>query len=440
MDSSTLGDCFRITTFGESHGPAVGVVIDGVRPGLQIDASVIQAELDRRRPGQGRSTTSRAEPDRAEILSGVFEGRTIGSPICILVRSIDARSGDYERIKDLFRPGHGDLTWLAKYGVRDWRGGGRLSGRETVGRVAAAAVARQLLREHGVTIVGHVVEAAGVRARTHDRAAIETNALRCADPEAARAMMEAIDEARSQGDSVGGVIEVIAEGVPAGWGDPVFDKLDARLAQAMMSIGAVKGVEIGAGFAAARMRGSEHNDPIGPDGFESNHAGGTLGGISSGAPIVVRMAVKPTSSIGQQQRTVDTQGRPRTIEVRGRHDPCICPRAVPVAEAMMALVLADACLEHQAMRGDPADLASLRAAIDRADAELLFHLGKRLAVVRELARVKRDAGISPLDPSREGELRSRWTAVAGRLEVEPDLAESILEEILQRTRKIVESG
>lgn len=342
MWSNTHGESFRITTFGESHGPAVGVVIDGVAPGLELNESLVQAELDRRRPGQGAASSPRKEPDRAEILSGVLAGRTTGAPICILVRNRDTRSSDYEAIAELFRPGHGDFTWLAKYGLRDWRGGGRQSGRETVGRVAAGAVARQVMDELGIRITGHVVEAAGIRARAFDATAIETNDMRCGDPEAAEAMLAAVRTAVEAGDSVGGVVEVQALGVPTGLGDPVFQKLDARLAAAMMSIGAVKGVEIGDGFEAARMTGSQHNDPITGQGFSSNHAGGILGGISNGEPVVVRLAVKPTPSIAKPQGTVDTKGQERVIEVKGRHDPCICPRIVPVAEAMMALVLADA--------------------------------------------------------------------------------------------------
>jgi len=386
MDSSTLGRRFRITTFGESHGPAVGVVIDGIQPGLELDQADIQAELDRRRPGQSSVTTARREADHAEVLSGVFQGRTTGAPLCILVRNTSQRSRDYSAIAELFRPGHGDLTWLARYGIRDWRGGGRLSGRETIGRVAAGAVARKLLGGLGVEIFGHVVEAAGVRANTIDPAAARTTVMRCGDPEAATAMERAVIEARDRGDSVGGILQVEAHGVPAGWGDPVFEKLDARIAGAMMSIGAVKGVEIGAGFAAARMRGSEHNDPITPDGFESNHAGGILGGISCGAPVVARLAVKPTSSISRPQRTVDIHGEPREIEVHGRHDPCICPRAVPVAEAMLALVLVDAHLEARASSDEAASADELHASLDAVDADLEALVHRRISLIRELGR------------------------------------------------------
>lgn len=390
MWSSSLGDTFRIVTFGESHGPAVGVVIDGVRPGQPLDTRDIQAELDRRRPGQSSVTTARREPDRAEILSGVFEGLTTGASICIIVRSVDARSKDYERIRDLFRPGHGDLTWLAKYGIRDWRGGGRLSGRETVGRVAAGAVARQLLAEAGVSIRGHVIEAGGLRARSYHPEDAECNAMRCGDPDVAGRMMEAVEFARADGDSVGAIVQVEALGMPAGWGDPVFGKLDAKLAGAMMSIGAVKGVEIGAGFAAARMRGSAHNDPIGPDGFASNNAGGILGGISSGDDVVVRLAVKPTSSIAREQDTVDVHGEAARIRVHGRHDPCIGPRLVPVAEAMMAVVLADAFLQQQATSGTEGGSGlAIEHALARAEDDLAYARARRDALA---ARIAHDRG------------------------------------------------
>ena len=428
MDSSTHGRRFRITTFGESHGPAVGVVIDGVQPGLEIDVADIQAELDRRRPGQSAVATARKEADRAEVLSGVFQGKTTGAPICILVRNTSARSKDYAAIAELFRPGHGDLTWLARYGVRDWRGGGRLSGRETTGRVAAGAVARKILGDLGVSIFGHVVEAAGVRAAGFDTETALSTPMRCGDPDAAAAMERAVLQATAEGDSVGGVIQVEAHGVPAGWGDPVFDKLDARIAGAMMSIGAVKGVEIGAGFAAARMRGSEHNDPIIPGGFESNHAGGVLGGISSGAPVVARLAIKPTSSIRKPQRTVDLRGVPREIEVHGRHDPCICPRAVPVAEAMLALVLVDTHLEARTTSDAPPNLDEMRASMDAVDADLVTLLGHRIALAREIGRTKDTAG-QP-DPDRMDQIRAVYRARAGDLGLDEDAMEKVADCVL----------
>jgi chorismate synthase len=352
MSSNSFGSCFRITTFGESHGPALGVVIDGVPPRFPLDLAALQRELDRRRPGQSAISSPRREPDRLRVLSGLTDGQTTGAPLCLIVENEDARPRDYEALRGAFRPGHADYTYFKKYGIRERSGGGRSSGRETVARVAAGAVARQLLAPLGVKIVGHVLEIGGVRAARFDAAAIEGNPLRCADLETAQEMAAAIDAARGDGDSLGGVVEVYATGVPAGWGDPVFDKLDARLAAALMSIGAVKGVEIGDGFALARRRGSESNDPITPEGFASNHAGGILGGISSGAPIVVRVAVKPTPSIARRQATIDEQGAATEIAVTGRHDPCIAPRLVPVAEAMVALVLIDACLRQRAI-GEP---------------------------------------------------------------------------------------
>jgi len=352
MSHSTFGRLLRVTTFGESHGPALGVVLDGVPPRLDLDLDALQAQLDRRRPGASRFTTARKETDTVQALSGLYEGQTTGAPLCLVLHNRDARSDDYAAIKDLFRPGHADYTFLKKYGIRDHRGGGRASGRETAARVAAGAVARQLLAPLGVAVLGHVVEIAGIAAPASRPEDAEQSPVRCGDPIVAQRMEEAIDLARQDGDSVGGVVEVIARGVPAGWGDPVFGKLDALLALALMSIGAVKGVEIGDGFALTRMRGSQANDPmVPPDGFGSNHAGGTLGGISTGQEIVARCAVKPTSSIRQPQQTVDRTGKPAAISVGGRHDPCIAPRLVPVAEAMVALTLCDAWLAQRAVGG-----------------------------------------------------------------------------------------
>jgi len=341
MAGSTFGEIFRISTFGESHGPAVGVVIDGVTPGVELDLAAIQRELDRRRPGQSSLTTQRKEPDAVEILSGLFEGRTTGAPILMILYNKDARPGAYESIKELFRPGHADYTYLKKYGIRDWRGGGRASARETAARVAAGAVARQLLARRGVSVIAYTVRAGGVACRQIDLDVIERNPMRACDLEAAAEMARRVEEARSRGDSVGGIIECRVRGVPPGLGEPAFDRLDADLAKAMISIPAVKGIEFGAGFAAADMSGSQHNDAMTPEGFVTNHAGGILGGISTGAEIVFRVVIKPTSSIAAEQRTVDVHGRPATIRTKGRHDPCLCPRAVPVVEAMTALVLED---------------------------------------------------------------------------------------------------
>ena len=347
---STFGRAFRILSFGESHGPAVGVVIDGVKPGLPFEVEAIQADLDRRRPGQSDLVTPRSEADRVQVLSGVFEGRTTGHPIALAVFNENQRSGDYKAITELFRPGHADLTYDRKYGIRDPRGGGRSSGRETLARVAAGAWAKRLLAEQGVSIRGFNREIGGIAGRRVEWDFVEKNPLRVADPEVFETQKAAVEAARDEGDSVGGVAEIWIEGLPIGLGDPTFAKLDALLAYAMMSIGAVKGVELGAGFESSRRRGSENNDPLSPDGPLKNDAGGTLGGISTGAPVIVRLAVKPTSSISKAQQTVTKGGDAAEISTRGRHDPCIAPRIVPVAEAMAAIVVYDAWLSQQDLK------------------------------------------------------------------------------------------
>jgi len=323
---NTFGRNFRITSFGESHGPGIGVIIDGCPPNLDLEPGDIQPFLDRRRPGTSPLTSQRQEKDTVEILSGTFEGRTTGAPIALLVRNQDSRSGDYEEIRDKFRPGHADFTWQKKFGIRDYRGGGRSSGRETIGRVAAGAVAIKYLSGKGIDVTGKVL---AVHGKTDTRE-----------------IQQEILSARDAGDSVGGIVEISARGCPPGLGDPVFGKLDALIAAALMGIGAVRGVEIGDGFASAARFGSENNDPMTITGFASNHAGGILGGISTGQEIVVRIAVKPTPSISIPQKTRDIHGNEVEISVKGRHDPCIVPRILPVAEAMLALVLADCMLEQ----------------------------------------------------------------------------------------------
>lgn len=349
MPGSSFGHLFRVTTFGESHGRAVGVVLDGATPGVELCEADVQAQLDRRKPGQSDVTTPRSEPDTVHLLSGVFEGRTTGTPILMILYNQDAQSSAYDGIRDLFRPGHADYTYLKKYGLRDYRGSGRASGRETAGRVAAGAVARKLLARRGVTIHAYTWRAAGVQCTTVDLDQIERNPMRACDAEAAVEMVRRVKDARDHGDSVGGIIECRVRGVPAGLGEPVFDKLDAELARAVLSVGATKGIEFGTGFAAADMTGSEHNDAMGAGGFLTNHAGGVLGGISTGMEIVFRTVVKPTSSISVEQRTIDLAGRETAIRTEGRHDPCICPRIVPVIEAMTALVLEDHFKRHAAL-------------------------------------------------------------------------------------------
>lgn len=344
---STFGRAFRIVTFGESHGAAVGVVLDGVKPGLPFDLDAIQKEMDRRRPGQSDLVTPRSEADKVQVLSGVYEGQTTGHPIALVVFNENQRSGDYSAIKDLFRPGHADFTLQKKYGLRDPRGGGRSSARETLARVAAGAWAKQQLGALGVRIRGFNREIAGLEGQAVNWDFVEQNPLRVADPTCFEAQKAAVEQARDSHDSVGGVCEVWIEGLPVGLGDPVFAKLNALLTYGCMTIQAVKGVEIGAGFASARKKGSENNDPFSPEGPTKNDAGGILGGISTGAPVVVRLAVKPTSSIARPQQTIDKEGQSSEIVVKGRHDPCIAPRVVPVAEAMCALVVYDLWLTQQ---------------------------------------------------------------------------------------------
>ena len=354
---SSFGTVFRITTFGESHGPALGVVVDGCPSKLPLDVAQIQHELDRRRPGQSRLVSQRKEEDRVEILSGVLDGVTLGTPIAMMIRNADARSKDYEAIARAYRPSHADYTYDAKYGIRAVAGGGRASARETAGRVAAGAIAQQLLAKHGVEIVAWVDEVAGIAASVDDmtvaRAGVDINDVRCPDAGAAAQMIERIERARKDGDSVGGCIRAVARGVPPGWGEPVFDKLEADLGKAMLSIPAVKGVENGSGFAGTRMTGSEHNDlfyrrPDGTIGTRTNRSGGIQGGISNGEPITLRVAFKPTATIMRAQPTVDADGNDVTLEPKGRHDACVLPRAVPIVEAMIALVLADHLLRQQA--------------------------------------------------------------------------------------------
>ncbi|GJL78519.1 MAG: chorismate synthase [Nitrospinaceae bacterium] len=354
MSGNTFGKIFKIATWGESHGPGVGVVVEGCPAGLPIKEAEIQKELDRRRTGQSKVTTTRKEGDKIRIMSGVFQGKTTGTPISMWVENQDADSSKYELIKDLYRPGHADYTYQMKFGCRDYRGGGRSSARETVGRVAAGAIAKKLLKRHKIKITGYTRQIGPLRAKKIDFNQIEKNIIRCPDKTMADKMIDHIMKARKKGDSVGGVVEVVAQGVPAGLGEPVFDRLDADLAKAVMCIPAVKGVEIGIGFEAAEMLGSQCNDAFVMKGRKiatrTNHAGGILGGISNGADIVVRFVVKPTSSINKAQDTVTQKGKTATIRVEGRHDPCICPRAVPIAEAMVALTLIDHWMRQQNSR------------------------------------------------------------------------------------------
>ena len=353
MSGNTLGKLFCVTSFGESHGPAYGCVVDGCPPGLELAEADIQQELDRRKPGTSRHVTQRREADRVEILSGVFEGRTTGTAIGLLVRNEDQKSKDYGNIAESFRPGHADYTYWQKYGIRDYRGGGRASARETLVRVAAGAIAKKWLRQkYGITVRGYLAQLGPNRIALADWNAVDKNPFFVPDMGAVPALEDYMDALRKSGDSCGAKITVIAAGVPVGWGEPVYDRLDADIAYAMMGINAVKGVEIGAGFASVEQKGSEHSDELTPDGFLSNNSGGVLGGISTGQDLLVNLAIKPTSSIRLARRSINKKGEAVTVETHGRHDPCVGIRATPIAEAMLALVLADHALRQRAQNAD----------------------------------------------------------------------------------------
>ena len=350
MAGNTFGTVFRITTFGESHGPGVGVIVDGVPPGIPLSEEDIQPEMDRRKPGQSDMTTPRKESDTVTIMSGVFEGKTTGVPVMMMLNNSNTISSDYNDVNDKYRPGHADFTYQKKYGIRDWRGSGRASGRETAGRVAAGALAKKILREQGITIQAYTLAAAGIRCEKYVPEQIESNPMRACDPDAAIAMTKIVEKLIEEGNSAGGIIECRIGGVPAGLGEPVFDKLEADLGKGILSIGAVKGFEVGDGFACADMTGTEHNDSMNASGFVSNHAGGITGGISTGQEIIFRAAVKPTASISALQHTVDLKGNETEIKTEGRHDPIICPRIIPVMESMAALVLVDHMLRFNAQK------------------------------------------------------------------------------------------
>ena len=349
MGGNSFGTLFRMMTWGESHGKALGVVIDGCPPGIELSEEDIQKEMDKRRPGQGPGASPRKEGDRVEVLSGIFQDKTTGTPISLLVWNEDVDSTPYEEMKDIFRPGHADFTYQAKYGIRDYRGGGRASARETAGRVAAGAVAKRILEREEIKVFGYTLEYGGIRAEKIDLREMEQNPLRCPDHHAAAAMKKRMEEIRRRGDTLGGMVEILVRGCPSGLGEPVFDKLEADLAKGLMSIGAVRGVEVGAGFGVVRMLGSECNDSMRPEGFAKNDAGGILGGISNGEDLLLRVAVKPIPSIHLEQWTVNTSLQPVKIRVQGRHDVSAIPRIIPVCEAMTAMVLVDHLLRQRAL-------------------------------------------------------------------------------------------
>ena len=353
MAGNTFGKLFTVTTFGESHGPALGAIVDGCPPGMALSEADLQEDLDRRKPGQSRHTTQRREDDKVEILSGVFEGKTTGTPIGLIIHNTDQRSRDYSNIAQTFRPGHADYVYDQKYGFRDYRGGGRSSARETAMRVAAGGIAKKYLREKfGVEIRGYLKQLGPIELELKDWSAVSQNAFFCPDPVRVAELEAYMDALRKEGNSIGARVNVVATGVPPGWGEPIFDRLDAEIAHAMMSINAVKGVEIGAGFECVTQKGTEHRDLMSPQGFRSNNAGGILGGISSGQDVVVSMALKPTSSLRLPGETIDRSGDSAEVVTKGRHDPCVGIRATPIAEAMLAMVLMDHALRHRGQNAD----------------------------------------------------------------------------------------
>ncbi len=439
MAGNGLGRFFRITTFGESHGRGVGVLIDGVRPNVPISVDEIQKELDRRRPGQSGVTTARQEADQVNVLSGVFEGKTLGTPICLLVWNKDQDPKAYDAIKDLFRPGHAGYTYLSKYGIQDYRGGGRSSGRETAGRVAAGALAKKILALRGIRVVAYTKEVGGIAARRIDLDQIEKNPVRCPDPKAAKAIERKILAVKEEGDSLGGIVEAVVIGCPPGLGEPVFDKLEADLAKALLSIPAIKGFEVGSGFAAARMKGSEHNDEFvaekktGKVRTLTNFAGGILGGISNGENIVVRVAVKPTSSISKAQKTVDVKGKEKIIKVEGRHDPCLCPRVVPVVESMVALVIADHLLRQGFVRKGP---GRVRHEIDFLDDMLMLLLSQRQELVRDIGRWKKKHNQRIPDPKRERQIMRKRLSLGEEANLDDAFIQELFNAIFKHARRI----
>ncbi len=446
MAGNVFGNLFRVITFGESHGPVIGVVIDGMRPNLSIDVSEIQKDLDKRKPGQSKVTSRRKETDKVQIVSGIFDGKTTGTPLCMLIRNEDARSKDYSDLKEVFRPGHAGYTFLKKYGIYDYRGGGRASGRETASRVAAGAIAKQLLHSRGIKVAAYTKQIASVEINDFVEDEIEKNIVRSPDKLAAEKMIELIEEARKDGDSLGGIVEVRVRGLRAGFGEPVFDKIDADLSKAMMSIGAVKGFEVGSGFKSAEMRGSECNDQyvINPDtkevGTVTNNCGGILGGITNGSDLVFRIAVKPTSSISKKQKSVTTSGEEIEIQIGGRHDPCICPRIVPVAEAMTALVLIDHILMNERIGTGKEHLDEKRNELDLIDRQILMLIHARENLVKEVAKVKKENGFDIEDNEREQSVFKNWISAAEELNLDKELIEQIMKLILERSKFIQSKG
>jgi chorismate synthase len=430
MAGNTFGEIFRITTFGESHGKAIGVVIDGVIPNIDIDLNFVQSELNRRKPGQSSITTPRKEEDRVEILSGVFEGKTTGAPICLVIWNKDQNPKIYEQYKNIFRPGHAGYTFLNKYGIYDYYGGGRASGRETAARVAAGAIAKTILKNYNIEIIGYTRKVGNIEINEIDYNEIEKNDIRCPDKIVAKKMIDLISEVKSKGDSIGGVVEIVVKNCPIGLGDPVFDKLHADFAKALISIGAVKGFEIGAGFKFSEKKASEIIDDFYFDQNQSrirtktNNQGGILGGISNGEDIVMRIAIKSPSSILIEKDTVRYDNTPTKIKIEGRHDPCLCPRIIPVAESMIALVLLDKLLIQNMIKKTPT-IGKLREQIDLIDKNILILIAERQKLVKEIGKEKIKNNLKILDRKRELDALSDRKKLARRLKLDTNIIEKL---------------
>jgi chorismate synthase len=441
MAGSTLGEIFRITTFGESHGRAVGVVIDGVKPNLDINTKEIQHELNRRRPGQSSITTPRSEEDKVEILSGIFEGKTTGAPICMVIWNKDQNPKIYDQYKNIFRPGHAGFTFLKKYGIYDYYGGGRASGRETIGRVAAGAIAKSMLRNMGIQITGYTKKVGKIEAKKIDLSKIENNIVRCPDEEAAQKMIDLIHEVKSKGDSIGGIVEIIISNCPIGLGDPVFNKLHADLAKALLSIGAVKGFEIGEGFKVSEAKASKLNDEFCYDKklekvrTITNYQGGILGGMSTGEDIVIRIAVKPPSSILIEKKTVDFDNKPKKVKIEGRHDPCLCPRIVPVAESMVAMVLLDKIMSQQLI-AKSLTLDELRKDIDFVDRNILLLLAERQEISKLIGEEKSKISKPVLDKSREHKVLKERVAFAKKLDLDEKFVDKFYKSVFELSKNV----
>ena len=434
MNGNKIGSWLGVRGFGESHGAAVGVLLEDIKPGIKFPIEDIELELERRRPGRQSFTSSRLESDRIKILSGVIDGTTTGMPICMVVYNEDQRSEDYTALREIFRPGHADWSWYHKFKILDWRGGGRASGRETIARVAAGAVVKELIKP--IKIEAYPVKIGKIHTGT--LAEGFTNQLFWHDPHTYDAVLQELSDAKESGDSLGGILEIRISEIRSGLGDPMFGKLDAKLAEAMLSIGGVKGIEFGAGFELSGWHGSRANDEMDRDGFRSNHCGGILGGVSTGKELIMHLVVKPTSSISKKQQTIDVNGNDREIEIKGRHDTCLVFRIIPVAEAMARLVLAD-CLSFQKLiDGDKRDLSDYREALDRIDEDILLALRRRKEIIKQIGKYKAENNLKVLDERREKEMIKELSLKAELYDIDPQYVEKIWQLILSESRNIQE--